>query len=228
MLRLNTRRVLIVAGLTAFRTALALLCLSGFAPRGNGGARPQSWSGSPGPAAAQFAIGDFDGDSQPDLASVQAGQSGYRDTRYSIDFRLSSGFRQTVDVTAPTGGLRLTSWDVNGDHFLDVIVTTLWTNRPVAVLLNDGQGNFTRSDPFAFPEAFAASEHCWSSGNDTIQDATAAVFSRYLPGKREESCGTPVPQMVVVRLGANALHFADLSNGDSFFGRAPPFLAVSR
>ena len=76
-----------------------------------------------------------------DLGTVQVGQRSSWDTHYWIAFQLSRGSRQILGVTAPTGGLQITSRDVNGDSFLDVVVTTAWTNRPVAVLLNDGQGN---------------------------------------------------------------------------------------
>src|SRR3984893_17919510 len=103
------------------------------------------------PAGAQapmhFTIADFDGDSRPDLASVEVGQSGSRDTRYWIAVELSGGSGQTLGITAPTGGLQITSRDVNGDSFPDVVVTAAWTNKPIVILLNDGSGNFTPVSP---------------------------------------------------------------------------------
>ena len=91
----------------------------------------------------QFTIEDFDGDSRPDIATVQEGRSGAVDGHYRIKFQLSSGGSQNIDLTAPVGGLDLSSRDVNGDDFLDVVVTTAGTNRPVAILLNNGAGKFT-------------------------------------------------------------------------------------
>ena len=95
------------------------------------------------PSAPQFAIGDLDGDRQPDLAEVQARRGGADSARYSIRFQLTSGRAQSVPVDAPLGGLQLSTRDVNGDSALDLVVTTAWWHRPVAVLLNDGRGHFT-------------------------------------------------------------------------------------
>lgn len=201
--------------------------LSGFVPFGKAGSRPESNSG-PSPVASEFAIADFDGDSRPDLATVHGGQGGFGDTRYFIDFQLTTGLRHTIGVTAPTGGLRLTSRDVNGDDFLDVIVTTSWTNQPVAVLLNDGRGNFTQSDPSTFPGAFATSENYLVSKPDAITDATAALLWRYLSGECEECEGAASPQVVAGRPVTSVFAFAALSSSDSFFGRAPPSLAPRR
>jgi hypothetical protein len=136
-------------------------------------------------AASHFTIADFDGDNRPDFASVHTGQSGLRDTRYWIAFQLSGRAGQTVSVMAPTGGLRITARDVNGDNFPDVVITTLWTNKPVAILLNDGLGNFTSANPSEFQSAFAAPEASCTSALNEIRDATALLYSRSIPG----SCG---------------------------------------
>jgi hypothetical protein len=175
-------------------------------------------------AASHFTIADFDGDNRPDLASVRVGQSGLRNTRYWIAFRLSGGFGQTVSVTAPTGGLQITARDVNGDSFPDVVITTLWTNKPVAVLLNDGLGNFTAANPSVFQSAFAAPETSCTSAADEVRDATALLYSRSIPGDcGEESRSFP-------RRGMSGL-FSPRSCRDSvspsvslFAGRAPPSL----
>ena len=214
---------------TAFYVAFLLSCsLIGLAPAGKAAPPPENSSGSSGPAASQFAITDFDGDNRPDLASVRLGQSSPQNARYWIDFQLTSGVPQTIGVTAPTGGLQLRARDVNGDSYPDVIVTTYWTNQPVAVLLNDGRGNFTPSDPSTFPGAFATSESSRISQPDSIKDATAALFSRYLPGEYEEYQGPPFPRVVAGRPVTNGFDFAALSSSGCFFGRAPPSLSLHR
>jgi hypothetical protein len=120
--------------------ALAYLCvILGVATCGSAATTaPQTRPFSSAQATTQFAIADFDGDHRPDLATVQVGHGNFQDTQYWIAFHLSSGARQTLGITAPTGGLRITSRDVNGDDFPDIVVTTAWADRPVAVLLNDG------------------------------------------------------------------------------------------
>jgi hypothetical protein len=39
---------------------------------------------------------------------------------------------------------------VNGDNVIDLVVSAAWLKSPVAVLVNDGHGNFTIRDPAAF------------------------------------------------------------------------------
>src|ERR1700731_675503 len=139
---------------------------------------------SPGGAAAyshtkvssRFAIADFDGDSRPDLATVEMGQTSASRARYWIGFQLSTGAPQGIGVNAPIGGLDIASRDVNGDHSLDLIVTTTWLNQPVAVLLNDGHGNFTLTDPAAFPTLVWSAEKIWNVGRLDVKDTGVAVL----------------------------------------------------
>jgi hypothetical protein len=172
----------------------------------------------------QFAIEDFDGDSRPDIATVVEGRSGSADNHYRIRFQLSSGGSQNIDLTAPVGGLDISSRDVNGDDFLDLVVTTAGTNRPVAVLLNDGAGNFTASDPSAFPGAFRKSSNFWRGLTEELPEASPALFSRFYSGDLEVSNGTftlPIEIAVLARR-SNRLETCDAEV--SYLGRAPPVL----
>jgi hypothetical protein len=112
-------------------------------------------SAGPGP---QFAIADFDGDLRPDLVSIQAGANSSGTTRYRINLQLTAAGPQSIGVTAPSGGLLVTARDVNGDHAVDLLLTTAWFRQPVAILLNDGHGNFSRVEPIVFPGAFKERE----------------------------------------------------------------------
>jgi hypothetical protein len=174
--------------------------------------------------APQLAIADFDSDGQPDLASVEFGQSGPQN--YAINFRLTSGTSQSIDIRAPEGGLQLKARDINGDSFPDVVVTTFWTDRPVVVLLNDGRGNFTRSAPAGFPGAFATPETSLASGDGNKADAVAALLSRYFSEPWEERVAASSPLNVVGRAVVGRLDFVSSANCNSSFGRAPPCGAV--
>lgn len=102
---------------------------------------------------ATFTIADFDGDQKPDLVSIETETSRTPSAiRYSIRFRLTLGNSQSFGVDAPVGGLQLATRDVNGDSIPDILVSTRWQHQEVAVLLNDGHGNFKLADPSAFPE----------------------------------------------------------------------------
>jgi hypothetical protein len=108
-------------------------------------------------SVARFAIADFDGDRRPDLARVQTGAAGAGtpdQTQYWIQLQLTRAGRQLIGVVAPFGGLRVAASDVNGDHAIDLVLSTAWLGRPVAILLNDGHGRFTAEKPSAFPGAF--------------------------------------------------------------------------
>jgi hypothetical protein len=175
----------------------------------------------------QFTIEDFDGDNRPDIATVLEGRSRGVDRYYRIRFQLSSGGSQNIDLAAPAGGLDLSSRDVNGDDFLDVVVTTAGTDRPVAVLLNNGAGNFTASDPSEFPGAFRKSYKFWSGLTGELREASPAFFSRFFSDDVEASDATfarPVVIRVLVRR-SDRLQTRDAEV--SYPGRAPPFLSRS-
>jgi hypothetical protein len=186
--------------------------------------RSSAAAASPAHVAAHFAIADFDGDSRPDLASVDASQGNSRITRYWIAFRLSGGPGSGVAITAPTGGLQITSRDVNGDSFPDVIVTTAWTNTPVAVLLNDGFGNFTTSSPSEFQNAFTTSETSWTFAANEIRDATALVLARYVPGDCRAECGCLSQEEIRRWIRPTSNFRLRLVSTTPFIGRAPPHL----
>jgi hypothetical protein len=127
---------------------------------------------------SHFAIADFDGDHQADLATVQAGTGSASHSRYWIRFELTSGNRQFFGVTGPAGGLQISSLDVNGDQALDLVVTTAWLNQTIAILLNDGHGNFTLADPGAFPDVAPDSQAEWSGQTTQIHNNAAIPPSR--------------------------------------------------
>ena len=124
---------------------------------------------APGPGL-QFAIADFDGDRRPDVASIEAGQGTSGTTSYWIQLQLSAAGRQSIRLFAPAGGLRIEARDVNGDHAVDLVFTTAWLRQPVAILLNDGHGVFSRAEPTAFPGAFSETRTNWVSGTNLASD----------------------------------------------------------
>jgi hypothetical protein len=179
------------------------------------------------PIVTHFAIDDFDGDHRPDVASIDMGQSGARDTRYWVAFHLSAGTESMVAISAPSGGLDITSLDLNLDGFPDVLVTSAWTKRPVAVLLNDGFGNFTRSDVSPFQNIFAASDASWTSESEEIRDLTALPLYRSIAGNfRSASRSTSNPKMSRL-LSPKASPAAIALVALPSIGRAPPLLQVT-
>jgi hypothetical protein len=147
---------------------LFLLLVAASAPTRADASNPPAVSIGRGP---QFAISDFDGDRHQDTASIQAGQSSPGHTDYWIQLELSATGRRFIRLTAPAGGLQIEARDVNGDHAIDLVLTTAWLRQPVAILLNDGHGGFSRVEPAAFPGAFSESTTRWFSSINLAMDA---------------------------------------------------------
>ena len=206
---------------------LVLLLTLAFVPRAAAGTPDSSAAqSSSGHLAAPVTIGDFDGDQRPDLITADIGQRSASRTVYRIAIELSSGARSTLNLAAPEGGLQLTSRDVNGDDLLDVVVTTAWTSRPVAVLLNDGKGNFKELSPEQFPGVFPDSSSTVGATSDEIRDSLGAILPRY-----ESIAFKPValldsPYLARLQIPVSVC-FSRVSRSSSFLGRAPPVSLLS-
>jgi hypothetical protein len=130
-----------------------------------------------------FAIADFDGDFRFDLASIEAWPNNSGTTDYWIQLQLSAVGRQSIRFVGAPGGLRLEARDVNKDRAVDLVLVSAWSRQPVAILLNDGRGGFSRVAPTAFPEAFTNLATTWSSAADQAMRCfrrSAAVTRRSL------------------------------------------------
>ncbi len=205
--------------------ALGFLCLSLFVGSLAGAAAGAGLPDTSGPASRPglpFAIADFDGDSRPDLARVEAGPSDFTNTEYWIQLRLSAAPWESIRLVAPAGGLQLVARDVNGDEFVDLVISTAWSKRPVAVYLNDGHGSFTHAEPAAFPGAFSDAATIWSSGGDLATESVAvpsAAAPGICVGGKDLRCErTPAALILLSRAG--------FPNRPLLFlqaGRAPPF-----
>ena len=168
-----------------------------------------------------FAIDDFDGDLRPDLASVQSVSNNSSGTIYRVQFQLSAAGQQSIPLVGPSGGLRIATRDVNGDDFPDVIVSSAWREEPLAVLVNDGRGAFSLTDPTSFPRAFGGSGKALNAKLPQPTDTVATTprlpvgdfsGSKYL--LHASPARGSIPR-------ANSASFRSLILG-SLLGRAPP------
>lgn len=102
--------------------------------------------------STHFAIADFDGDLRPDLAMIRVTHDGAPASEYSLELKFSSGERSPIGLNGPAGGLEVSPQDVNGDQFADLVITSVVDREFVAILLNDGKGNFTQVDRADYPQ----------------------------------------------------------------------------
>jgi hypothetical protein len=168
-----------------------------------------------------FAIADFDGDLHPDVASVQTGRTDSSNADYWIQLQLTMAGSQSFHFVASIGGLRIAARDVNGDHAVDLVLTTALLNQPVAVLLNDGSGNFTRASPSAFPGAFSESKANWASGGPQVTDAVGVPpQSSTVVFLETRGLAYPKPQANISPLSTKGLFLSPFLT--SHLGRAPP------
>jgi hypothetical protein len=169
----------------------------------------------------QLAISDFDGDFHPDLASVQAGSTTSGNTNYWIQLQLSAAGPQSIRLVAPSGGLQIEARDVNGDHAVDLVLTTSSLRQPVAIFLNDGHGGFSRAPSADFPEAFSEPLSSWASTSNLAIDALGIP-----PQSRTSVCPAAKPLSNVPMLADSVPPSRAGFLFDSFVvshaGRAPP------
>src|SRR5258708_29492918 len=76
--------------------------------------------------STQFAIADFDGDLQPDLALIRVARDSSPTAQYSLDFNFSSGGKPVIYIVGSYVGLQFNPRDVNGYMFADLLFTQLF------------------------------------------------------------------------------------------------------
>jgi hypothetical protein len=170
-----------------------------------------------------LAIADFTGDSQPDIATVNVVRSSRSNEEYVIDVQLSEGGRQSLSLSAPSGGLIITPQDVTGDGAPDLVVRRATSLAPIAIFINDGCGRFSPRDSEL-------------TSRNTDHDAVAMSFTHareYLAACAISSPSLPIADLngrgqrlarPAVRLGSTSLVFSPHFRESSNSGRAPPAL----
>lgn len=167
------------------------------------------------------ALDDLDGDFRPDQIAVQIGRNEFSGTQYWIDLHLSSAGRQLIPVFSLPGGIQVVARDVNGNGSLDLVLTTTSLRLPVAVLLNDGHGRFTRTEPDNFPKAFQDAGTSWQSRDHDLDDCAGLLRSWRSLLVPATSTSPVVPSLAGRISPSNHLIAVSLkATPDS--GRAPP------
>jgi hypothetical protein len=138
---------------------------------------PAASATAPSFSPSRVALADFDGDVRPDSASVEGASNDGGMTEYSIELQFTKVGVQSLSLMAPAGGLWIEARDVNGDHAVDLVFATAWGEQPVAVLLNDGHGRFSRAKAEDFPSAFQHFSEGWQFHPMQVGDAFGVLVS---------------------------------------------------
>lgn len=178
--------------------------------------------------SSSFALADFDGDRQPDLATAEVEHATSHLTRYLIRLRLQAGgagASQSIGVTGSFGLPHISALDVNGDHVPDLVLTASGQQRLIAVLLNDGRGRFSVANPSEFPLFLEDSPWRWRPAIRHLHDIAALVLAQSpqaeAPQQRDNSA-PPLPKSYSVPSNPGFVTDA-LGSGPS--GRAPPLVS---
>jgi hypothetical protein len=121
-------------------------------------------------SAPPLIIADLDGDHKLDVAVGSRSGNSVAGFFYRIDIGLS-GSAQSSSFTIfdrLATGLNVTMMDLDGDHDLDFVITSLPLRHPIGVWINDGTGRFQRG------EASLYSSSIWTERQDIQNLPTAA------------------------------------------------------
>jgi hypothetical protein len=98
-----------------------------------------------------WAFADFDGDNQLDFATARPRGDG----GYVLEVELSSkrlvASERPLSLPSSAFGLHVLTQDVDGDHDLDIVITWGFAHLPVAIWINDGQGQFAEDSIERYP-----------------------------------------------------------------------------
>ena len=174
--------------------------------------------------STQFAIADFDGDRQPDLALIRVTSDGSPTSQYSVDFNFSGGHKPTICFVGPAGGMQISPRDVNGDKFADLVVTSLLDSKFVVIFLNDGKGNFVSAEPSDYPGALKGTGFRFVLPEDAPAGLLAFQVGRSMETEMGDATGWDAPyesSSVGMRLAPRQAR-SELALPSA--GRAPPLV----
>ena len=173
----------------------------------------------------QYAM-DSDGDHSLDLATViEQTVGGY--ARYTVQLRLASGSEQSIDVTAPSGGLELEMRDMSGDSVPnDLILRPALTRWLPTILLNDGHDHFAVVISGTDPGFFACGQELASKESED-QGTIALISSGFKAGRPVKDGGLFLPRFQEELHSPTTQTNAKSLRHSSSSGRAPPTHVVT-
>ena len=168
---------------------------------------------------------DFDGDHSLDVATViEQPYAGY--TRYIVELHLASGAEQSVEVSAPPGGLQVEMHDMTGDKVPnDVVLRPTLVRWLPTVLVNDGHEHFEVAVSGTDPKSFSSNKNLGSRRHESQTFAllmSSGFKGAQLPNRRRLFD----PQLQECPFSSFNQTVSDRWGHASSSGRAPPLLTA--
>jgi hypothetical protein len=168
---------------------------------------------------------DFDGDHSLDVATViEQPSTGY--TKYTVQLHLASGAEQSVEVSAPPGGLQVEMHDMTGDNVQnDVVLRPALVRWLPTVLINDGHEHFDVALSGTDPSSFSSSEDLGSRRRDSQTFAllmSSGFKAVHLPNSRRLFD----PQLRQCHFSSFNQTVSNCLGHASSPGRAPPLITA--
>jgi hypothetical protein len=104
------------------------------------------------PWVSGWALADFDGDSQIDVATASAGHRDARGYAHEVSVNLK-GVQSSFLFRSRDAKVQLRARDMDGDHDRDIVIFETPSMEPVGIWLNDGSGHFQEGDLADFQAA---------------------------------------------------------------------------
>ena len=168
---------------------------------------------------------DFDGDHSLDVATViERPLGGF--ARYTVRLHLASGAEQSIDLTAPRGGLQLEMHDMTGDNIAnDLILRPAFLRSLPTILLNDGHDHFAVAITGPNSSSLSCGQELAPRGGDD-QGTFALLTSGFKTGGLMNYGGLFLPQVPEKLFSAATKVIAQSVDYSFLSGRAPPALGI--
>jgi hypothetical protein len=178
-------------------------------------------SGSAGRSEVRNYFLDLDGDHSLDVATIiEQVSSGY--AKYTVRLHLASGAEQSVEVTAPPGGLQVEMADMTGDKIPnDVVLRPALARWLPTVLVNDGHEHFEVVVSGTDPKALLSNEDLGSRKQES-QSFVALISSGFKTVHLTNRGRIFDPQIQQRRCSSLSQALPDRMDRASRSGRAPP------
>jgi hypothetical protein len=173
------------------------------------------------PWVSAWALADFDGDSQIDLASASSGRHDERGYAHEVSIHLSGFPSSSFKFRNRYANVQLVARDMDGDHDRDIVILDASSMEPVGIWLNDGSGHFEEGDLANFRDALSKHDRASFECLEPAANALLAISEQRVQPAVPRISIAPLAPMTEVFLSERGRILTDFRRSD-LRSRAPP------